>query len=351
MPRLFPFMPQGSPSDGTSPSTGDPQGGWQTMVGDDALAQLPPAASSFTESVDGVFYFTLWLCGIFFFLILGLLLYAVVRYRRKTEEQPPASMTTHNTALEVTWTVIPLVLIMILFAWGWRGVMDMTTAPAGALSYEVQGRQWSWGVKHPGDKSYVTLSPDNPAPVKMYVPVNKNVKVVMHSTDVLHSFYIPAFRIKRDVLPGRNQMIWFKATVPGTYPILCAEYCGDSHSYMLGTVEVCSEERFAERPWAVRPEDPVEWGAQLYAANCKSCHSLDGSVIVGPSWKGLYGSQRQLADGSQVTADDAYITESVRMPQAKIAKGFVGQNMTAYSEEMIDNEALQAIIAFMKEQK
>lgn len=308
-------------------------------------------ASTFAPSVDGVWILTWWLCVFFFVLIAGLLAYAVFKWRRRTPDQPAASNTTHNTTLEVVWTVIPLIIMMVLFAWGWKGGMDMTVAPADCLQYQVKGKQWEWQIWHPGSTSPVVRD--------MYVPVNTNVRVTTYSEDVLHSFYIPAFRCKRDVLPGRYQMVWFNATRlserdPETgelmpYPILCAEYCGRNHSYMLGNVYVVTQEEYDQRPWEVIPDDPVEYGQMIWERQCVACHTLDGSKLVGPTFQGLWGKTENLEDGSTVLVDREYVAESIRMPEAKRVAGYAGNNMTAYPD--MTDEQVDAICAFLESLK
>lgn len=303
----------------------------------DPLGQLPVAASTFTDDVDGVYYLCLWICIFFFFLILGVLAVAVVKFRRRTPDQPPASMVTHNTPLEVIWTLIPLVIVMVLFAWGWKGSLDMTMAPADALQYQAVGQQWEWQITHPGSKS--------PAIGEMWVPIDTPVKVILHSNDVLHSFYVPAFRAKRDVLPGRYQMVWFKATKLGDYHLMCAEYCGTNHSYMLGTVHVVSQEEFDTRPWDKMPTDPLELGKWTFDRRCVSCHTIDGNRLIGPSFKGLWGKTETFEDGTSAVVDEAYVKESIHTPQQKIVQGYP-PTMTPFPD--LTDEQIAGIIEFMK---
>ncbi|MCA8955214.1 MAG: cytochrome c oxidase subunit II, partial [Planctomycetes bacterium] len=184
--------------------------------------QLPVKASSFATEHDQLYTFVEWINYVFFFGIMAVLFYSVVRYRRRREDQPPASTSTHNTAMEVTWTVIPLIVVMVIFALGWKGYAEMSLAPGDSLQFEVSARRWEWSFKHPGHDEFYTR--------ELWVPVNRPCQLTMSSRDVLHSFYIPAFRVKRDVLPGRYQTLWFKPTMVGDYHIFCTEYCGDQHS-------------------------------------------------------------------------------------------------------------------------
>ena len=315
----------------------------------DPLGQLPVQASTFGPDVDGVYYLSLWICAFFFFLVVGVLFLAVVKFRRKRPDQPAASMVTHNTPLEVAWTVIPLIIVMVLFAWGWKGVVDMTTAPAGCLQYEAVGKQWEWQITHP----------DSKAPVinEMWVPLGKDVKVHLYSEDVLHSFYIPAFRTKRDVLPGRQQLVWFNATKLSPtdeegnsvgFPILCAEYCGTSHSYMIGKVHVVPQDVYDQRPWEILPEDPWELGQYIYERRCFSCHTIDGRASTAPTFQGLFGKTESLADGSTVEVDEAYIRESIMEPRAKVVKGYENVQMTLFPDIAADDTQLDGLIEFIK---
>ncbi|MHC5066057.1 MAG: cytochrome c oxidase subunit II [Planctomycetota bacterium] len=319
----------------------------------DPLGQLPEAASTFAPSVDGLFYFCVWVSIFSFALIAGLLTWSSVMHRRKTEDQPPISNVTHNTTLEVIWTLIPTIIVFIIFAWGWKGNLDQSVAPSNALQYRVTGQQWNWLFYHPGSSF-----PAN----ELYVPVNTPVKITMDSKDVIHSFFVPAFRVKRDVLPGRYQIIWFEATKTGVYDMFCAEYCGTEHSKMTTKVHVVTQEEYDEQPWNVRPDDPIEWGAQLFTTmGCNVCHSTDGSPKIGPTFQGIWGKEEEviLADGSTqtITVDREYIRESLYTPQAKIVKGFEAAGaMTAFSAAEIPDTPegdshLDALVAYIESLK
>ncbi len=317
----------------------------------DPQSWLPKAASSFADHIDPVWRLTFWLCVFFFVLITGILLYSVLKWRRRTPEQPAAADTTHNTMLEVVWTLVPLVIMMVLFAMGWRGVKDMTVAPTDCLQYKVIAEKWNWTILHPGATGSYAEQVEgyaDPLPV-MYVPVNTNVKVHLQSKDVLHSFYVPEFRCKRDVVPGRMQFVWFRATELGVYQIKCAEYCGDRHSYMRGLVKVVTQEEYDEKPWMVIPDDPIEYGKLIWQAlrACKQCHTIDGSEAIGPTFKGLWGKTETLVDGSTVVVDRDYVAKSIRTPQADIVKGFENAGaMTAYND--ITEAEIDAICAFLE---
>jgi cytochrome c oxidase subunit 2 len=318
----------------------------------DPLNLLPPAASGFAADVDGLFYFITYTCIFFFFLITGVLLYSIVRYRRRTPDQPAASNVTHNTLLEVTWTVVPLIIVMLWFALGWKGSLDMTIARKDSLQYDVLGRQWSWTITHPNGRQKTN---------EMWVPEGTPVRVQLSSADVLHSFFIPAFRVKRDVLPGRYQMVWFE-TLPGTagnsYDLFCTEYCGEQHSYMIGKVHVVSQAEWATGNYPEMPTGKA-LGAELYK-QCMACHTLDGNIYVGPSWKGIWGRTEELVDGSTVTVDEAYVIESMREPSKRIVKPPPGREGTwgppspmppFLWDPVKDKDKFDAIIEFMKDQK
>ncbi|MCX7895356.1 MAG: cytochrome c oxidase subunit II, partial [Thermoanaerobaculum sp.] len=177
---------------------------------------LPVQASSVAPAVDALFKFIFWVSAFFFLLIVGLMLFFVVRFRRRPGYQKPTEAPSHNTFLEITWSVIPLVLVMIMGFWGFKVFLDLNTPPANAYEVQVTGQKWKWLFTYPNGHVDETL----------HVPVDQPVRLVMTSEDVIHSFFVPAFRVKRDVVPGRYTKLWFRATKVGTYPVFCAEYCG-----------------------------------------------------------------------------------------------------------------------------
>lgn len=317
---------------------------------DPLRGMMPPQASTFAADVDGLMFFITWVCIFFFFLITGILLYSVIRYRRRTPDQAAVSHVTHNTLLEVAWTVIPLIIVMLWFAMGWKGSLDMTIARKDAIQYDVRGQQWSWSITHPNGREGIN---------EMWVPEGTPVRVQLHSADVLHSFFIPAMRVKRDVLPGRYQMVWFE-TLPGTagnsYDLFCTEYCGQDHSYMVGKVHVISKEEWASNNFPPIKEG-LPYGQELYK-QCMACHSLDGTQGVGPTWKGIWGRTEELADGTKIVVDEAYVIESIVEPSKKIVKappGFVygpPSPMPAFPWDPVKDKAkFDGIIALMKELK
>lgn len=328
----------------------DPAKGEAVKV--DTFGQLTTLASTF-DDVDNLFYFTYAVCIFFFAIITGVLLYSVVVYRRKTYDQPPASTATHNTPLEVMWTVIPLLIVMVMFAWGFKGSLDMTYIPSDARRAKATARQWNWTFSYPNDpaQSYS----------EVWVEIDKPVEFLLESVDVLHAFSLPSQRVKRDVVPGRYQSVWFQPTLLGDFHLFCAEYCGENHSTMYAQLHVVTAEEYADRPWDVflnsTPEETVASGKSLYGRVCASCHSIDGSPLIGPSWKGLYvkaadgtitGGKREVIEGTErktITVDEAYIMESVKDPMAKRAVGFENNTMTVPA---LDDARIKAIIEYMK---
>lgn len=319
----------------------------------DKWGQLERLASTF-DHVDGLFYFTYAVCIFFFVLITGVLFFSVVKYRRKTWDQPAASNVTHNTPLEVVWTVIPLIIVMVMFAWGWKGSLDMTVVPADARQYKAIAKQWNWTFQYPNDAV--------PSYNELWLEEKKPAAFTLQSTDVLHAFFMPSMRVKRDVIPGRQGAVWFSPQERGEYHLFCAEYCGKDHSKMYAKVHVVTAEEYAKRPWDVlkdsTPEEAAASGKNIYTALCSSCHTVNGVASAGPSWKGIFdkqgvGRQREviLPDGTRqtITVDEAYITESIRTPNAKkVAEApFATANMSAFPD--LDDRRIKCIIAYMKQ--
>ncbi|MBN2236192.1 MAG: cytochrome c oxidase subunit II, partial [Bacteroidales bacterium] len=243
--------------------------------------------------------------------------------------------------LEIIWTVIPTLLVLVMFYFGWVGYAPMRAIPNDAIPIKATGRMWSWSFEYENGKVSPTL----------IVPIDKAVKLDLFSPDVLHSLYIPAFRVKEDVVPGVNNKMWFRAQKLGDYDILCAEYCGDRHSYMLSKVEVLSQEEY-DAWYNAKDEfaNEAEAGLKLLQSNgCVACHSLDGSRLVGPTFKGLWNSTRTVTTGvvsRQVTVDEEYIKESIYNPSKDIVDTYP-KVMISYKES-ITEEQLKQINAYLK---
>jgi cytochrome c oxidase subunit 2 len=301
---------------------------------------MPPQSSTSAPGVDRLFYFIFWIAFFFFLLIVGLMIHFIVRYRkqagRKAEKAP-----THNTALELTWTLIPLGIVFVIFYFGFHGFLDITTPPANSYEIQVTAQRWKWMFTYPN--GFVDEN--------LHVPVNRPIRLVMTSEDVIHAFYVPDFRLKRDIVPGRYNKTWFRATTPGTHDLFCAEYCGTSHSLMYAQVIVHPPGEFEK--WLEQAADltgklpPAEAGQRLYKTRgCAQCHSIDGKAGIGPTFQGVFGHSVAMKDGTKVTADEDYVRESILNPQAKVVAGF-DPVMPTYQGRLKDQE-ITAIIAYMK---
>ena len=301
---------------------------------------LPEAASTMASEIDSLFTFVNVVSAVFFVGVVTAILWFMYRYRRQDPAERPSPVK-ESQLLEISWIVIPTILVLLVFNWGFKSFVAQKTIPDNAYEIQVQARSWGWSFEYPNGVTTDTL----------YVPADEPVKTTMSSQDVIHSFYVPAFRVKQDVLPNRYTSVWFEATKEGTYDLFCTEYCGRNHSEMDAEVKVVSRTRFDE--WlesAATPDDiPLpELGEKLYTQQgCQGCHSLDGSDMVGPTWKGLYGkTDHQMADGSTVTADANYLRESILQSGAKVVEGY--QNvMPSYSN--LSEREVAGLIEFMKE--
>ncbi|MEZ4266036.1 MAG: cytochrome c oxidase subunit II [Myxococcota bacterium] len=318
---------------------------------------MPPEASTFANDMDPLFYFVLYLSTFFFVLLMGATVWFTLKYRERSPDQK-TSPVKHNGRLEFLWSAIPTVLLVVIFAWGQKGFVALSTAPSDALDLRVTGQKWNWTIDYPGlNKSCSPTSVADPVTgiermeTDFFVPANRPVKLTIGATDVLHSFYIPAFRLKRDAVPGRYTGYWFNANEPGVYDMYCAEYCGQQHSEMRGRVHVLTDMEWraflkSGRCPALDP-DADDYGEKLYQANCKTCHSIDGSRLTGPSFKGIWGKSEKMADGSSVTVDDNYIRESLRNPNAKIVEGYA-PGMSVFDSGKLDDRAVNALIDYIK---
>ncbi len=299
-------------------------------------------ASTFAASTDQVFDVILWGSVVAFVIIIGATVLFMVKYRRRSSNQKTSPIE-GNHRLEIAWTIVPAVFFVVIFVMGFNGWMKMNVPPAGAIEVRVVGQKWSWSF------SYPKLNVDGTA--HLVVPENRPVKLIMSSEDVLHSFYIPAFRIKRDVLPNRYTVLWFEANKRGEYDIFCTEYCGDGHSRMIGRVKVVSAKAFQK--WiddgGGMGGSPLEIGKKLFAAKgCVGCHSTnaDRKGLPGPPLGKAYGKMEQLADGSKVKIDDNYIRESILKPNAKVVKGY--QPVMPTFAGQLKEKQINALITYIK---
>jgi len=284
-----------------------------------------------------------WLSVVLFWGITGPALYFAWRYRYKPERVTPHQ--THNTVLEIVWTVLPLVLCVGIFFWGLSSWMKSQVAPGEAMEIQVTAKQWLWTFEYPDGSRTVN---------DVHVPVNKAVRFVMTSDDVLHDFFVPDMRVKADIVPGRYTQVWFTPTVLGLHTVTCAEYCGKGHSDMQAKLTVESEDKYKE--WIATGGTewmnytPEDWGKiQREEKGCATCHSIDGTKGQGPSWKGIYGKMEKLNDGKTVLVDDAYIRESMMFPQAKIVLGF--DPIMPTFQGLLHEQDIRGLTAYIKSLK
>jgi cytochrome c oxidase subunit 2 len=303
---------------------------------------LPPQGSTTAGEVDAIFDLILWISLAFFALIVGLMVAFVIRYRaRRAGQIGDSTAPRKSTPLELVWSGIPLVIVIVLFWVGFESYMDLRTPPANAYEVNVIGMRWRWQFEYPN--GWVED--------KLHVPADRPVRLVMTSEDVIHSLAIPDFRVKMDVVPGRYTEAWFRAPEPGTYRINCTEYCGEGHSDMLSEVVVHPPGEFEK--WLedassfVDRLPPAEAGEKLYEKRgCIACHSKDGRGGVGPTFQGLYGRKVVFRDGSSLVADENYIRESIFEPGKRVVAGFEAV-MPSFQGRLKDKD-VTAIIAFIK---
>jgi cytochrome c oxidase subunit 2 len=294
---------------------------------------FPDRASTVAGEVDAIYYFLVLISVVFGGIIVIGLVYSAVRYRKGSKNSRSGAVDDH-LGLELAWSLIPLGIAIGIFVWSSRVFINMHVTPKDAMEVYVVGKQWMWKIQHPqGNREINTL----------HVPVGKPVKLIMTSQDVIHSFYIPAFRIKQDVLPGRYTTQWFQATTPGEYHLFCAEYCGTSHSGMIGKVVVMEPAEYEQ--WLAGAVSGIAMGStgqQLFQQyGCQTCHKSE-SGQRGPALDGLFGSKVTLASGQSVVADQEYIRESILNPSAKIVSGFSAL-MPTYRTQLTSEQVNQLV--------
>jgi cytochrome c oxidase subunit 2 len=317
--------------------------------------QLPVAMSTGADAIDWLYYFIYWFSVVFTVGITAATLYFVWKYRRR--KGVSAAPTQENTALELSWTVPPVLLIVWMFHVSYSAYIRNAVAADNALEIRVRGARWNWSYQYPDG------TPESGD--ALYLPVNKPVKMVMSSSDVLHDYFVPAFRLKKDVVPGMYSQIAFTPNRLGEAQVFCAEYCGagagptaGGHFSMLSKIKIVTEAEYEEHLKKIK-DIPAElkdkengtalWGEQLYKGKgCTTCHSVDGSAGTGPTFKGVWGRTESLTTGEQVKVDENYVRESILRPQAKIVKTFENGNMPPF---VFTDKQIDAIIAYLKTTK
>lgn len=305
---------------------------------------MPRQGSSIAKEIDFAFWGVYWLDIVMFVALMAAMAWFMYRYKRRTDKDKVSDVT-HNMKLEIAWTIIPTVIVIGLFGLGLRGYLQAAVAPAEAYEIRVVAQTWAWTFMYPNGR-VTTGGLDGEG---LVVPKGRPVKLIMSSQDVVHSFWVAEFRVKQDVVPGTYTTLWFEPTEVGDTALQCTEYCGKDHSNMFATVHVLDEAKFKEwtekNPGEELP--PAVWGKQLFAQRtCNTCHSLDGSRIQGPSFKGLWGRTETISDGSSVKVDENYIRESLLEPQKKIVQGYPGVMPTF--KGLLKDKEIDALIAYLK---
>ncbi len=298
---------------------------------------FPEQASSLAGEVDALFLF---LVAVTVFFSIGIALVLVVfaiKYRRRTERDRPEEI--HGSlVLELTWSVVPFLLTVIMFVWGARVFFHMNRTPDDAMTVNVVGKRWMWKLQHPTGQREIN---------ELHVPVGRAVRLTVTSEDTIHSFFVPAFRIKKDAVPGRYNTAWFRATKTGTYHLFCAEYCGTEHSKMIGRVVVMEPDAY--QTWLAGgppPESPAKAGEKLFTdLNCITCHRPD-SAGRGPVLNGIFGKTVVLEGGETVLADETYVRESILNPAAKITAGYQPVMPTYLGQ--VSEESLFQLVAYIQ---
>ena len=318
------------------------------QAGNGATFWFPPQAAEGAAVIDWLYMFILWNCVVFFVIIIGVMAYFTLKYRRRKGvevEDSPA----HDNTLEIVWSVIPLVLVTFMFYYGFRDFMDLRTPPSNPdVEISVIAKQWSWLFRYPNGGTHEEL----------HVPVNRTAKLVMQSEDVLHSLYIPEFRVKFDIVPGRYTHLWFKPTIPTppgelAYRLFCTEYCGDDHSNMMTRVVVHEPGDFQK--WMgglLNIEFTWQEGERRFAKfGCTTCHTVTGQRLVGPPLDGIWGKKEKLQDGTTITVDENYIRDSILTPGKDVVLDEDGipypPTMPTFKGQITEDE-IRAIILFIK---
>ncbi len=299
---------------------------------------IPESASTVSGKVDALYFYLCGITAFFTLLISGVLLFFVIKYRRRSPYEIPRPVAGSHK-LETLWSVIPFIISMSMFAWGAQIFFENSRQPKNANEIYVVGKQWMWKIQHSTGQREIN---------ELHVPVGRKIKLIMTAEDTIHDFFIPAFRIKADVLPGKYTTQWFEATKAGTYHLFCAEYRGMNHSGMIGSVIVMQPAEFDN--WLsgnAGQQSPAVAGQQLYQSlGCVTCHGATGEGGRGPALVGLFGRRVLLTNNQSLTADEAYVRESIENPQAKIVTGF-GPIMPTFQGQVTPEQLIQ-LMSFIK---
>jgi len=313
-----------------------------------------PQVTTMAKELDDLFSFIFWSSFVSFLIIVILMTFFVIRYRRRKKgEDHETPYIVGHAPLENAVAIILFVWVMVIFSWGWVKYKKIVRPPSDTLEVNVIGRQWLWEFWYLNGRKLTG---------ELVVPKGKKIKLLMSSADVIHSFFVPAFRLKQDVVPGTYTTLWFEATQAGEFQVFCAEYCGTAHSNMMAKVKVLEPDEFKkwEESWTAVSKEGVrvkktgvsliEEGKMLFnSKGCNACHTVTGQKLVGPSVKGIFGAERELSDGKKVKVDENYLRESLMDPQVKLVKGFPPVMPTFRG--VLDDEEVNALIAYIKSLK
>lgn len=334
-------------------------------------------ASPEASHTEFLYMFILWVNIISFVIVMGMMFYFIFKYRRSAQKTNYQVSVAHNTPLELMWSIVPLIVMVPIFWWGFKGYIGKLASPSDSEEIMVRGQKWDWTITYRtganpqsvGDWALRDVTKSGKKVVVFAVPAGRPVRFIFNSSDVIHAFYIPDFRTKIDVTPNRYTSMWFQPAAlsaddpndvhkqaDGTtklyreHVVFCAEYCGNDHSEMAAVVRVIPNEEYEPliRKWTEPPETTplVEIGRILFNSKCASCHTLDGKASTGPTWKDMYGHEVKLASGQTVKADENYIRESILVPGAKVVEGFT-PSMPSFQGQLKPLE-LDAIVLFIK---
>jgi cytochrome c oxidase subunit 2 len=313
-----------------------------------SIGLLPVEASTQAVIIDRLFDTHFLIISFLFSLILVFLVYSIVVFRQKKGDDGDSVHVTGSSRLEIVWTIIPLGTVIFFSYLGALSLAETLKVDAKALDVKVTAGQWYWSYEYPDFE----ITTDT-----LYLPVDRQVRLSMTSVDVIHSFWVPEFRVKQDVLPGENLVkeLRFTPTIIGDYTVMCAELCGGAHAYMNSPVKVLSSSDFQD--WVDEetgniPQDPISRGAKLVTKNgCVGCHSLDGTPGVGPTWLNLYGLERKLDDGTTVIVDQEYLLNSIVNTNGQIVDGFAANIMPQTYGDQLSEDEINNIIAFIESLK
>ena len=298
----------------------------------------PEQASNFAPQVDSLMIYITSICVFFAFAITVAIVYFFFKYHRKRDDAIGVPIL-GDSRLEATWIIIPLILALSMFSWGAVVYVDYRRTPSDTLNIDIIGKQWMWKAQQPNGLREIN---------ELHVPVGRNIRLTLASEDVIHDFFVPAFRVKMDVVPGHYNTMWFRPTKPGRYHFFCSQYCGTNHAIMGGWITVMEPTDYAA--WLSGSSggeaNPIAAGEKLFSEKaCLTCHLANGTGRA-PSLNGMYGAKVLLADGTTVIADEAYIRESILQPNAKIVAGY--QPLMPTFQGQLTEEQILALTAYIK---